>query len=177
WRLIHVSAMGYPKNMEGILRVLQGLTAMRDDVEIILVGPYPPTVRQTLADSGLLDRKVFLTGEVSYAEVANLLHGADLHFLFSRYENQPCVLLEALCCGLPVIATRVGGIPEIVDDSNGILVESEREDQLLRAFNDALDHYSRFDRPTIAAAAMQKFSYAVIGEQFAHIYRTRFGYA
>ncbi len=171
WRLIHVSAMGYPKNVEGILRVLQQLTAKRDDVEITLVGPYPPVVRQTLADSGLLDRKVFLTGEVSYAEVANLLQGADLLFLFSRYENQPCVLLEAFCCGLPVIATRVGGIPEIVDESNGILVESEREDQLLLAFGEALDHYSRYDRAGIAAEAGEKFSYAVIGEQFCRIYR------
>ena len=171
WRLVHVSTMGYPKNIEGILRVLQRLTAMRDDVEIILVGPYPPAVRQTLADNGLLDRKVSLTGEVSYAEVASLLHGADLLFLFSRFENLPCVLLEALCCGLPVIATRVGGIPEIVDHSNGILVESEREDQLLQAFNDALDHYSRYDRSSIAATAIQKFSYEVIGEQFARIYR------
>ncbi|HXO77356.1 MAG TPA: glycosyltransferase, partial [Puia sp.] len=108
WRLIHVSAMGHhPKNIEGILRVLQRLTAMRDDVEVMLVGPYPAAVRQTLSGSGLLDRKILLTGEVPYAEVARLLHGADLLFLFSRYENQPCVLLEALCCGLPVIATRV----------------------------------------------------------------------
>ncbi|HTI93072.1 MAG TPA: glycosyltransferase [Puia sp.] len=172
WRLIHVSSMGHhPKNIEGILRVLQRLTAERDDVEITLVGPYPPAVRQTLADSGLLDRKVLLTGEVSYAEVARFLHGAHLLFLFSRYENQPCVLLEALCCGLPVIATWVGGIPEIVDDSNGILVGSEQEDQLLQAFVNALDHYSQYDRPAIAAAATQKFSYAVIGEQFARIYR------
>lgn len=170
-KCVHVSSMSYQKNIEGILHVIEQLVVAREDVEFTLVGPYTPQLQNRLAEKGLLDKKVFLTGVLSYPEVAEVMRGSNLLVLFSRYENQPCVILEALCCGLPVIATRVGGIPEIVDQSNGILVESEREDQLLQAFNDALDHYSRYDRAAIAAASMQKFSYAVIGEQFARIYR------
>jgi len=70
-----------------------------------------------------------------------------------------------------VIATRVGGIPEIVDSSNGILVDNEREDQLLQAMHTMLDGYAVYDRLLIAKKAAQQFSYPVIGRQLAGIYR------
>jgi glycosyltransferase involved in cell wall biosynthesis len=170
-RMVHVSTMNFQKNITGILRVLAILMSKRQDVEVTLVGPYPPEIRQTLLDTGLLDKKIFLTGVLSYAEVASLLKNSHVLFLFSRFENQPCVLLEALCCGLPVVSTSVGGIPEIVDKTNGLLVGSEREDQLLEAFEDILNRYSSYDREKIAAAAGAKFSYAVVGRQFSEIYR------
>ena len=170
-KLVHVSTMNFQKNIEAILRVLARLTTYRQDVEVTLVGPYTAAVRQALADMGLLDKRVVLTGILPYAEVASLLRQSHILFLFSRYENQPCVILEALCCGLPVIATSVGGIPEIIDDSNGILVESEKEDQLLQAFDTMLDRYSQYDREKIALDAHRKFSYEAIGRQFAEMYR------
>jgi glycosyltransferase involved in cell wall biosynthesis len=43
---------------------------------------------------------------------------ADAFILFSRHENFPCVVIEALCCGLPVVASNVGGIAEAVDETN-----------------------------------------------------------
>jgi len=168
---IHVSTMGYQKNIEGILRVLEQLLATRHDVEITLVGPYTSEIKQVLSEKGLLDKKVFLTGERSYAEVALLMQQSHFLFLFSRYENLPCVMLEALCCGLPVIATRVGGVPEIIDESNGLLVDSERDDQLLQALHVLLESYARYDRPAIAQKAKTQFSYAVIGRQFSDIYK------
>ena len=174
-KCIHVSTMGYQKNIEGILRVLEQLCAAREDVNITLVGPYTPAIRQALADKGLLDRRVFLTGEISYPEVASLMSASHFLLLFSRYENLPCVILEALCCGLPVIATRVGGIPEVLDNSNGILVDSEREDQLLQALYSMLDGYALYDRPLIANKAAQQFSYPIVGGQLAGIYRRMLG--
>ncbi|MBN9380293.1 MAG: glycosyltransferase [Chitinophagaceae bacterium] len=170
-KCIHVSTMNYQKNISGILRVFEQLCATRQDVDITLVGPYTPQIRQMLADKGLLDKRVFLTGEITYAEVASQMSEAHFLLLFSRYENLPCVILEALCCGLPVIATKVGGIPEIINDSNGILVASEREDQLLQAMHVMLDRYAVYDRALIAKKAEQQFSYPVIGRQLAGIYK------
>ncbi|HVW62596.1 MAG TPA: glycosyltransferase, partial [Puia sp.] len=170
-KCVHVSTMGYQKNIAGILRVLEQLCTTRQDVDITLIGPYTPEIRQTLADKGLLDRRIFLTGEITYPEVASQMSGAHFLLLFSRYENLPCVILEALCCGLPVIATRVGGIGEIIDSSNGILVDSEREDQLLQALYTMLDGYAAYDRTLIAKKAEQQFSYPVIGQQLAGIYQ------
>jgi glycosyltransferase involved in cell wall biosynthesis len=168
---LHISTMGYQKNIDGILRVMYRLMASRDDVELTLVGPYTAAMQKELADKGLLGTRVFLAGEMSYAAVAGLARQSHFLFLFSRYENQPCVVLEALCCGLPVIATSVGGLPEVLNEDNGILVGSEREDQLLQAFHTMIDGYARYHRQEIAARAAEKFSYAEIGRRILSIYR------
>lgn len=171
-RLLHVSTMNYQKNIDGILHVLERLFTRRQDVQIILAGPYTAATKQFLIDKNLLDKHVFLTGEIPYSEVAVRMQQSDGLFLFSRYENLPCVILEAHCCGLPVIATRVGGIPEVVDDSNGILVASGDEEGLLQAMTALLDNKRSFDSAKIAHTAERRFSYPVIGRQLADIYRS-----
>jgi len=63
-------------------------------------------------------------GPLARARVLELLAAADAVLLSSSWENFPHVLVEALAAGTPVIATRVGGVPEIVEDGvNGLLVE------------------------------------------------------
>ena len=170
-KLLHVSTMNYQKNIDGILHVLSRLCAARPDIQITLIGPYTSGIEQDLIDKNILNKQVVLTGELPYKEVAVQMQQADGLFLFSRYENLPCVILEAHCCGLPVIATRVGGIPEVVDDSNGIIVTSSDEEGLLRAMMDLIDNGRTFDRRQIAHEAEQRFSYAVIGRQLSDIYR------
>jgi len=169
--LLHVSTMNYQKNIDGILRVLERLSIKRPDARVILAGPYTPQIRQTLSDKNLLDKHVFLTGELPYSEVALQMQQADALFLFSRYENLPCVILEAHCSGLPVIATAVGGIPEIIDDTNGILVTPGDENALLQAILSLTDNLKVFNKQIIADTAQQRFSYPVIGRQLAEIYQ------
>ncbi|TAL42608.1 MAG: glycosyltransferase, partial [Chitinophagaceae bacterium] len=83
--------------------------------------------------------------------------------------------LEALCCGLPVIATRVGGIPEIINQQNGLLIEPGNETQLIQAIEKMMDHYSNYNRKTISENAVLKFSYASVGQQLYSLYQTRQG--
>ena len=90
--------------------------------------------------------------------------------LFSRFENLPCVILEALCCGLPVISSHVGGVAEIIDESNGIFVESENIEQLTNAMQLIIDNYKNYDRVCIAKKAMQLFNYEAIGNQYCTVY-------
>jgi glycosyltransferase involved in cell wall biosynthesis len=74
------------------------------------------------ADAGLGRDAVSFLGHVPYADMPSFLHGADALVLPSRSESMPYAVLEAMACGLPVVATRVGGIPEIIDDGrNGVL--------------------------------------------------------
>ena len=63
-----------------------------------------------------------VAGLATVAATPNEMQQAHSFVLNSNIENAPCVISEALCCGLPVIATRVGGVPEMVDKFNGILV-------------------------------------------------------
>jgi glycosyltransferase involved in cell wall biosynthesis len=65
------------------------------------------------------------------SDVANLLNCSDIVVLCSETESAPLTLLEGMSSGLPVIATRVGGIPEIVDDGvNGFLVQSKNPEAI-----------------------------------------------
>ena len=77
----------------------------------------------------------FLGGQ-SQAQIAERMRAADVFVLSSRFENLPVVLLEASATGLPIVATRVGGVPEIVGAEGGALVEPLQPDALARAIED-----------------------------------------
>jgi glycosyltransferase involved in cell wall biosynthesis len=171
FRFIHVSTLTEAqKNIKGILRAVENLAASRDDFEVIIVGPASGELRELVAGPPL-KRFVTLTGEISYAEVAGQMQRASALVLFSRYENFPCVVIEALCCGLPVIASDVGGVKEAVAENNGILVQSGNENGLVQAMNRMINDYQNFDRSQIAKDACEKFSYSTIGKQLDELYR------
>jgi glycosyltransferase involved in cell wall biosynthesis len=74
-------------------------------------------------EAGLGGDAVHFLGHVPYREMPGFLRDADTLVLPSRSESMPYAVLEAMSCGLPVVATRIGGIPEIIDDGrNGLLV-------------------------------------------------------
>jgi glycosyltransferase involved in cell wall biosynthesis len=104
------------------------------------------------------------------ADLAYFYQLADTFVLFSRYENLPCVLLESLCCGTPIVATRVGGIAEIIAD-NGFLVESEDEKALFDAMRLFIDKKVSFSKPEIAQNAQKLYSVEAISSKFIELYQ------
>lgn len=170
-RFIHISTLGYHKNIEGILNVTKRLFQLRQDFELYLAGPPSEDILQWTKDNGLMDTCIFFTGLISYHEVAKNLRNADALIMFSRYENLPCVILEALTCGLPVVSSDVGGIREVINKENGILIKSEKEDELLYAMNHLLDSLDQYDKQKIALDAKNKFNYDVVGQQFDELYK------
>jgi glycosyltransferase involved in cell wall biosynthesis len=71
-----------------------------------------------------VENSIALTGPVPSSRVANLMHQSRLLCLPSHGEGTPNCVMEALSCGLPVVATRVGGIPDIVEhEKTGLLVD------------------------------------------------------
>ena len=90
------------------------------------------TLRQ-MADAFGLSSHVRLLGE--RRDIPALLSAADIHVSASWYESFPNNILEAMCAGLPTVATRVGGVPEqVVDGETGILVPAQNP----RALSEAL---------------------------------------
>jgi glycosyltransferase involved in cell wall biosynthesis len=92
-------------------------------------------------------------GVVAPAEMAEWLRAADLYVHPSRADTFPSGVLEALACGTPVVASRVGGIPEQVTDETGVLVDPGDPAALAAAIESLLAHPERRARMSRAAAA------------------------
>jgi len=88
---------------------------------------------------------------VPHAQLGDWFRAADLLCLPSHNEGVPNVVLEAMASGTPVVASTVGGIPEVVPDFAGILVPPHQRDQLSAALIEASAR--TWDKPRIAAHA------------------------
>lgn len=112
------------KDPETLLRAARLAAELRPDVRFVVVGdgPLRPQVEQLLDDLNLRGH-VTLLGRRS--DVETLLPGFDAFVLSSRWEGLPRVVIEAMAVGVPVVATDVGGIAEVVEDgASGLLVPS-----------------------------------------------------
>jgi glycosyltransferase involved in cell wall biosynthesis len=123
---------------DDLLRAVAGVAALAPEgrpVRLLIVGdgPLRPELETLSADLGLGERAVF-AGLKAGPEVARLLGCMDVFVLPSHREALPIALLEAMSVGLPVVATNVGGIPEIIEDgANGLLVAPAEPSALQRS--------------------------------------------
>jgi glycosyltransferase involved in cell wall biosynthesis len=169
---IHVSNMDPVKNVTGIIDAFSDLVGSRgyEDVELLLIGSRDESIRKYAERTGLLDKSIFLKGEVPYAGVAREMQLAHCFILNSKMETFSCVTVEALCCGLPVIAREVGSLPELVDASNGILIGDQDHNSLVEALIQVRENYFMYDLKAIAHTAQQKYNYGAIGDLFKNLY-------
>ncbi|HEV3404655.1 MAG TPA: glycosyltransferase family 4 protein [Gaiellaceae bacterium] len=106
------------------------------------------------AERALLDGRARALGALPRGQVLELLRAADLAVLSSRWENFPHALVEALAVGTPVVATAVGGVPEIVrDGENGLLVPPRDPEALAGAIRRGLAERERLAVATVASVA------------------------
>lgn len=169
FRFIHVSNMTYQKNAESIVACFSEILKKYPNTELVIAGAIPDDMNRLVIGTRF-EKNILFRGEISNEAVATEMQQANALVLFSRYENSPCAIIEALCCGLPVIATRVGGIPELVNENNGILVDSLDKKALLEALATMINGYEKFDRKKIADDARNRFSYPVIGKKLDEVY-------
>jgi N-acetyl-alpha-D-glucosaminyl L-malate synthase BshA len=112
--IMHISNFRPVKRVEDIVRVFAGiLSSVRARLVLVGDGPERGRAQQLAEELGVAQRVLFLGKQESVAE---LLACADLFLLTSATESFGLVALEAMACGVPVVATRVGGIPEVVPD-------------------------------------------------------------
>ena len=173
FRFIHVSTLGYQKNTDGIIRAFKQLLDENPerDIELMVVGPGFEPHKAFAETDEILKERVIFAGPKPYPEVAEAMQSANALVLFSRYENLPCVMLEAFCCGLPVIATRVGGIAYHLFPEQGLLIESEAEEELLAAMKALFKGYLHFNRALIAQNAAAKYGMEAIGDLYVKTYK------
>ncbi len=170
-RLLSVGAMYEAKGYDYLLEAVALLAERRRDFEVEIVGDGElrgeyEALRQRLG----IEELVSFLGLRPKDEVASRMRNADLFVLTSRYDSNPCALIEALGSGLPAVATAVGGIPDIVRNGSGLLAEANDVRDIARQIESALDRLETFDRQAIAADARARFGKAEVGRALAEIY-------
>ncbi|WP_456406392.1 glycosyltransferase family 4 protein [Thiolapillus sp.] len=134
--------VGNLKKEKGCLDLLEAyidLAHEQPDLKLYVAGTgaMSKAMMQRSQEAGMKNR-IFLLGKVDHAALNHWYNAADLVCLPSYNEGVPNVLLEAMACGTPVVATRVGGIPEVVTADTGILVESGNVGELKAKLDTAL---------------------------------------
>ena len=123
--ILHVGRFDVPKNHAGLLEAFRLLRETHPECHLRLVGDGDLRLRmEALAkEKGISDAVEFCGMQ---SNVYPYLHDADIFTLPSIYEGNPRTIIEAMGTGLPLVASRVGGIPDMIHDGeSGILVEPE----------------------------------------------------
>lgn len=177
FRFLHVSnQVNGAKNITGILDATRQLAKERQDFELYLIGDGPD--REMLGkkvEADGLNQIVAFVGELEHVRVSQEMQRADALLMFSNYENLPCVILEALATGLPVIATETGGIKDWVTPGKGFLVKPGDKAGLVAAMKKAMDKRNDFDPEFIRSEVAEQCSYDTVGRKIAAFYHEVLG--
>lgn len=168
--LVNVASHVEVKALDVLLRAFALALEQRPDLRLEQIGAGPLTsdLKALAAELGIDDRFRF-AGTATPAEIAETLRAARAFVLSSLSENMPLAVLEALCCGVPVAATDVGGVAEAVG-ADGELAPSRDPDALAAAIVSVTGR--SFDGEDIARRAAERFSFQVVGGVWDEIYRS-----
>ena len=100
-----------------------------------------------------LQEKISFLGTVQRADMPKTINSSKFVTVPSRYESFGLPALEAMACGIPVLTTRVGGLPEIIDETVGILLEPNNHESLARAIHTSVKDASFAERVAINGPA------------------------
>lgn len=158
-----ILSVGHLIELKGHHRIVESLARLRSegiDAQLWIAGghgrsaDYEPTIRSTIERAGV-GSQVRMVGSVSQQELAELMNAADVFCLASSREGWPNVVNEALACGTPAVATRVGGIPQmVIADEYGLIVPPGDQEALTAALRSALA--KSWNREAIAAWGMSR---------------------
>jgi len=170
-RLLTVAALTEKKGHADLFQALLLLRERGVAVRLDLVGDGELRSQlQALVGQLRLSEEVRFHGELPKQEVASFMRAADLFVLPSRFENLPCVLIEAMASGLPSLATAVGGVPELLDGAGLTLSPARDPPALAASIERALRDRAGVDPGALSARARTRFGYAAIGRTWTGIY-------
>jgi L-malate glycosyltransferase len=165
--IIHISCFdNAQKNITGLLDAFKIVKTKVPDSRLLLVGDG--------ADADLIksyankifgdDQSIIFLGSRNGSALVEILNSSAVLAIASHYENLPVVMLEAFCCGIPVVSTNVGGIREHLIEQNGILVPPKATDELAKALIQVLSQSEKYESAKIRQYAVAHFSEEAIAE-------------
>jgi glycosyltransferase involved in cell wall biosynthesis len=172
-----VSAYKKQKAIDVLIRAFERVHQTHPRLELVVVGAWVNRLRtklENLATALGVQPWIQFLGPQGRGEVAKLLNGCEIFVLPSRFETFGLVILEAMACKKPVIATAVGGIPEIIENGkNGVLVEPDDPGALAEALVRVLNDSPL--RRAIARAGYETVCQNFQSDHMGAAYQTAFG--
>ncbi len=170
--VVYIGRMDLKKGLRELVQAAVALHDARPNLHVYMVGEGPdrPLVQDAITASHAAAYVHALPG-CAYDDVAVWMTAADLVTLPSYMEGCPNVILEALACGRPVVATQVGGIPEIMSDECGCLVPPRDPVSLARALASVLDR--TWDAAAISASRGRSWTH--VADELLQIFHTVLG--
>ena len=124
FRILHIGRFSEQKNHTGLVEAFKLFHDKHTESELWLIGDgeKKDEIKKYVRENGLVSSVKFLGLQ---SNVYNYLHDTDIFTLPSNYEGIPMTLIEAMGTGLPIVATAVGGVPDMLDEDCSILVSLE----------------------------------------------------
>lgn len=169
---VSTASLEYRKGFDLLIAAFDKLKLPADlwELNIIGGGEEHDNLQKQINEASL-QNNIHLLGQKNKEEIVVLLSKSNVFVLPSRNENFSVAVLEALACGLPVIASICGGIRECIDEGfNGLLFSVDDVDALADAIKYMFEHYDQYDRKRIAEDCKNRFSPKVIAQQLAHVF-------
>jgi len=177
-QILFVGFMRVVKGVDILLKAIRLLADRGRAVELVIVGESlnesyrrdDGRLREMVRELGL-DNRIRFAGPKSPAEVCRYMQESALLVLPSRAESFGTVLVEALACGTPVVATRCGGPEDIVKEGVGVLVSPEDPETLARGIEHVLDRRAAYDPAALRAYALEQFGSRPVSLRMASLYQ------
>jgi len=170
---IHISGLAYEKNFETITAACKLLKDEGAQFKLDVFGGIGKNLSKRVA-ALQLDEEIFFHPEVPQPQLAKALQQADALILYSHYETFGCVVIEANACGVPVIASDIPAMRELITEGeNGLLAPSNNASALTKTVREFINSRHTFDRRAIAQNAADKFSYDVVGQTIVDWYESQ----
>lgn len=143
-KLVSVGSLLPGKNFAALIDALPAIRSMVPGAELSLVGSgrLLPELQALSAANGVASDVYFL-GNLSHTQVLKVLADAHIFVFPTLYEGFPKALLEAMACGLPVIASPVSVIPKLLSPEAGVLLAGFQASDIVVAVKDLVEHPSK----------------------------------
>ena len=148
-RFLYVGKISYNK---GIIDLIEAFKKIKADAKLCIVGSGP-MLKKLIKDNK--DSRIRFLGKVEEDKLFELFWSSDAFLYPTIFEGMPTVVIEAMACGLPVISTHIGGLPDLVDEQNGFVVPPASPEVLARTV-ERFAALSEEDKDKMRASSRQK---------------------
>jgi glycosyltransferase involved in cell wall biosynthesis len=160
----------YRKGLDILIKAVSLLKDMEMTVHIGGDGKYLNSFQEMAKELDVSGKCIFY-GEIKPETIQDFYSKLDFYVLPSRDETFGVVVIEAMACGLPVIATKCGGPEEIITKETGVLIEKDNPQELSQAIRYVSDNMASYNRKAIRNYVLEKYNPDLFVASISEVYQ------